>query len=277
MSKLTINAMAVALLAATPVYGGAGIVNPSVDGNVVHARVELAGGISADLELVFEDASNLSVGSLGLSATLVDPFDPAIAARLPAQAAIPTAFPVLVQVAPPNGSKLSFRGIVSVSLYTQDLQYTIGGPFRLCAAAPGETFSDVTAALASGSLRAGGDTPDFATDYIILVILQSPASEVQDKIFALINTLAVLADEIEPIVYQQLEAQVDAVRTAIDDGDTVGALAALDVFTATVVEHSGEEIPDVWSATDDRINAGGQLRSLAHTLRFGLLELLDPS
>ena len=61
----------------------------------LEARTELDGGVAADLVIEFEDASDLELFGLGISAQLVDPSAPELQQRLPSGTFIPSDFPVL--------------------------------------------------------------------------------------------------------------------------------------------------------------------------------------
>ena len=100
-----------------------------IDGNVATADVAI-GSASATLTIRFENVVGLSAENLGLSAKLVDPLAP-LASRLASGVSLPAALPLVVKISPPASGGLSFSGVVSVELYTHDLQFTVGSPFRL--------------------------------------------------------------------------------------------------------------------------------------------------
>src|SRR5258705_12490068 len=89
-----------------------GVKGVKITQNRVTAGIELSGDVKADLELRFEQVLGLNVQSLGLSAKLIDPTNLSLAARLPASASIPVAFPVMISIEPPATGPLAFSGIV---------------------------------------------------------------------------------------------------------------------------------------------------------------------
>jgi hypothetical protein len=72
-------------------------------------------------------------------------------------------------------------------------------------------------------------------------------------------------------VLATLVALLDEAEDAYAAGQTVQAIAKVEAFAATVKQHSGSGIPDVWRSARDLANAAGELRAAASTLRFSLL------
>lgn len=263
----------VCFLAAAPAAGGDGVVAEKVHGNLLQARIVLPGGIDADLTIEFEEVSGLERGSLGLSATLVNPNDPDLLSRLPNGfgLSVPAEFPVLVSTDPVPGLRL--RGIATVELYTHDLVYTYGTPLRVFAGAPGGPLSDVTAMTAAGSYRAGSTTPTFGTEFLIVLDLRPSQVVAALKQEALDDLLGEHAGLIDPALLADLEDRLVAVRQATLDGDYQAAVAEIEGFIDAVTGGSGDGIPDVWQAGSTVQNAAGELRSQAWTLRYSLLQL----
>jgi hypothetical protein len=52
--------------------------------------------------------------------------------------------------------------------------------------------------------------------------------------------------------------------------DAAAARELVDELERTVHDHSGTAIPDVWRSSRDLVNAAGELRAAARTLRFSL-------
>src|SRR5690606_20183273 len=100
----------------------------------------------ADFALRFEEAQNLNLQSLGLSAKLVNPLDPALRARLPEPGllSVPLALPLMISVNPPASRGLEFSNVAEVELYTNLLPFTIDSPLRIYKAEPGGVFYDIT-------------------------------------------------------------------------------------------------------------------------------------
>src|SRR5687767_15048359 len=99
------------VLFASPVPGSAQTaLVPTISGNELTARIDLPGGISADLTLTFEKVVGLNASALSLSATAVDASDPALLGRLGSGVSLPGGFPVVVRIEPTASSALSFEG-----------------------------------------------------------------------------------------------------------------------------------------------------------------------
>ena len=127
---------------------------PQISGNSVTAKIQLPGGVEADLSIAFEQVVGLNSNALALSAALISPSDATLMSRMPdpASFSIPAGFPVLVRIDPTPGSGLSFSGVSRVSLYTHNLTFTAGSPLRLYTAHGGGAFRDMTGSLDPGSV-----------------------------------------------------------------------------------------------------------------------------
>lgn len=266
-------ALALALLSPSAAGAGEGITEVEVAGDTLEARIVLPGGVEAGLTIEFESVSGLSAESLGLSAELVDPSDPALIVRLPdpVLVSVPAAFPVLLRAQPQPG--VTMHGVATVSLDTHDLTYSASSRLRVFAAPPGGPFEDVTAEDGPGSYRGGTVTPQFAMEWMIV-----DDERLVDWVAALKVTLLELAlgqhaGAMPPLVAADLATRLDDVRAAFEAGDYAAALTALDAFSEQVEAHSGQEIPDLWSSVGGSINAAGDLRARAATLGYSLLDL----
>ncbi len=252
---------------------GSGIENLQVDGQTVTGRIALAGGVEASLEISFEDAQNLTIPNLGLSAELVAPTDPDLLSRMPlgAVVSIPGAFPVMLRFAPPIGSTLSFRGVVSVEIYTHNLSYTAGTQLRLFSAQPGAIFEDVSAWMDSGSYRVGAVHPEFYREQLIVLDTRMYQVVLAQQTEALEQTLENHVGDIDSDVFLELENLLDQARTQISNDDVEDAQTTLSSLQQAVVANSGESIPDVWAAGEELSNVAGRLRSdierLSHSLQ----------
>lgn len=264
--------LAVLLLTAAVPATASGIVGAQVEGNTVEAKIRLPGGVGADLIVAFEEVVGLSPESLGLSARLLDAADLlALASRLPSSlVSVPSGFPVLLTIEPPETGGLSFAGVASIELYTHALTFLPGCPFRLYAAPLGGPFHDITQSNSGGSYRVRGSKGEFS-EFLIVADVRAVDEVVGEKFTRTEQKLASHAAAIPPTVYADLVAILDAAETAWDSGDVVGAIAAVETFADTVKSHSGSDIPDVWRSARDLTNAAGDLRAAAATLRFSLL------
>jgi hypothetical protein len=247
-----------------------GIGNLTISGNQVTASLDLP-GISADLTLTFEQAVGLTAGNLSLSAQLINPQDPSLLARLPSGGLVtpPGAFPVLVRVQPPAGGGLSFSGVYTLDLHTQNLELTAHCPLRLFSAPAGGPFNDITVNMGTGSYRVRGTGGSFS-DFLIVADARLLAGVISQKFDALSSLLSTYAGAIPGPLLDNLNGQLQAARAYYQAGDQVDAAKAVTGFAATVQSNSGTGIPDVWRASGDLPNVAGKLRAAAGTLSFSL-------
>jgi hypothetical protein len=256
------------LLLASPAGAANGIYDVQIDGN--EARVDVAlGSASATLTIRFENVVGLSAENLGLSAQIVDPLAPGFLSRLGSGVSVPAAFPLVVKIAPPATGGLSFSGIVSVELYTHDLQYTVGSPFRLYSSPDGGSFSDITTFVSSGSIRTGGSKGDFS-EFIIAADARPLSSAIQSKYSKLAALLNQHAASMSSSLQSELISLYNASSSAYASGQLVAAITHLEAFDARVASASGSGLPDVWRSSRDLTNVAGRLRSAAGTLRYSL-------
>ncbi len=253
---------------AAPAYAANGVYDVDIEGNV--ARVDIAlGGASATLTIRFENVVGLNAQNLGISVQQLDPLSSSFMSRLGAGVSVPAAFPLVVKIAPPANGGLSFSGVVGVELYTHDLQYTVGSPLRLYSAPDGGSFSDITTAVGSGSIRTGGSKGDFS-DFIIAADVRPLSGVIQGKY----SKLAVLLDQNAASIGSSLQGELvnlyNASVSAYADGQLVAAITYLEAFSERVAAASGSEMPDVWRSARDLTNVAGSLRSAAATLRYSL-------
>lgn len=230
-------------------------------------------GISAELTTTFESVTNLSLLNLGLSVRLVSPFDPALRSRLPAGTSIPLPFPVLIRIEPPPAGGLAFHGVASIGLHIENLLYFPGCPLRLFAAPLGGPFEDITADMGAGSYRVRGTRGGFS-EFLVVRDVRPLDQVAATKLDRLEEMFVEYAAAIPAPLRASLADQLAAVHEDLDGGDLQGAVEDLDAFTATVVAHSGTDIPDLWRSTRDVENVAGYLRAAAYTLRFSLEEEL---
>ncbi len=246
-----------------------GIVDLEISGNTASARIELPGGVAADLEIAFEAVVGLTEAALGLDAELVSPQDLALLARLPGSlVSIPAAFPILVRIEPPADSPLSFSGVVTVSLHTHNLAYVANCPFRLFKASVGGEFSDVTSSMGTGSYRAGGTSGDFS-EFLVVADLRSLAVVSEEKFVELQFELDEYAPTMPAAVAAELQDRLDAALALAAAGEYGEAAGEIQAFGETVVAHS-VEMPNVWRASRDLLNVAGRLRAAAATLELSL-------
>lgn len=256
------------VVVATPA-AHAQIVDPIVKDDTLTARIELPGGLAADLTVAFENAVGLTPASLGLSVRKVGLLDLSLLNLIGGVGSIPNAFPVLLSINPPASGGLSFSGVASVSLHTHDLPFVANSPLRLFKSTGGLKFEDVTEDMGMGSYRVRGSSGGFSL-FLILVELRPVDTVIAYKLDRLEGLLEAYEADIAPEVYETLEDQLAAARAAWTGGALVTAIESVESFAAAVKGHSGTAIPDVWRSARDLTNAAGYLRAAAGTLRFSL-------
>jgi hypothetical protein len=246
-------------------------VSLSVSGNEALGSFDI-GGIGADLKIDFENVVGLVPSAFDVTASLVNPVDPALIARLPpgGLVGLPVAFPIVIRISPSASSSLSFEGPYFISIHTHNLHLDPDVPFSLFKAPDGGAFKDITKSEGRGSYRDDGGGGDFS-DFLIAVDLRPIDAVIGgkfDDLQALINNNA---DSIPPDVVATLQANLASARTLYQSGAIRDAIDAMRIFSRYVKAHSGEEIPDVWRANcSSLVNVAGLLRSGADTLRFSL-------
>jgi hypothetical protein len=212
-----------------------GILNPVVEGDSLRADVEV-GAFTASLVVRFENVVGLNAANLGLSARVLNPLSANVLPRLGSGVSLTAAFPLAIRIEPPEAGGLSFSGIVSIELYTHDLQYTVGSPLRLY----------------SG--------PD----------LRPLSSVIESKYASLSELLARHGPSIGGELTAELQGLKNASEQSSRSGETVNAITYIEAFADKVKAASGKEIPDVWRSSRDVTNVAGALRAAAGTLRFSL-------
>jgi hypothetical protein len=282
--RLSLKAAAVLPVALAPLllpaYASAQVPVPlTITGNIARGTIDLPGGVGAQLTLTFETVTGLDPDALAVTATLVDPNDPALRARLPGRpllpwlpppVTIPAAFPVLLHITPTPSSALSFTGLYNISIYTHNLQLDPDVPFALHKAEDGGPFHDIMVTEGIGSYRAGGGGGDFS-DFLIVVDRRNINTVILQKFAALSALLTEHALSIPPAVLTSLLDRLASTRTLFLTGNLLPAIAEITAFSQDVIAHSGGgEIPDVWQASGGSVNVAGLLRSAADTLRFSL-------
>lgn len=259
----------VVLCATSPAV--AQIVDFEISGSTASAQIELPGGIGADVSIVFEQVVGLTTASLGLSATLVDPADPALLSRLPdlSLVSVPAAFPVVVGIDPPATGPLSFTGVAQIELHTHNLNYTENSPLRLFAAPAGGAFEDITRWAGQGTYRVGGSKGGFS-EFMIVADLRLLDDVVIDK-YQRIQAVLDANDEVIPeALLDDLQSHLDSSWYWYRDGREREAVDELEAFDDLVKAYSGTDIPNVWRSSQDLDNVAGKLRAGASTLIYSL-------
>lgn len=244
----------------------------TVSGDEAKGRIELPGGVAAELEVVFERAVGLHPLALDVTAQLVSPLDLALLARLPAGGSVvpPAAFPVLLRIEPSETSALSFAGIVTVELHTENLAFRTNSPLALFAGPVGGPLVDITRQVGLGSYRAGGSRGGFS-DFMIVADTRAIDTVIHEKFERVQAALSQYGERLPAAVLADLQVRLDNARALYLAGATLAAKAEVNAFAEHVQAQSGAAIPDVWRAHDDvHVNVAGLLRAGAETLRFSL-------
>jgi hypothetical protein len=262
--------LAVTLLPAVAAQAASLPVQVSVGTNSATVRIGSVQSPLADLSLRFDQATGLSAANLGITAETVSLSDPALLARLPAQASLQSALPVLVTIEPPVGGSLVQKRVTHVELHTHALAYVAGSRLRLFKAQLGGPFRDITNAIEPGSVRTRGTTPGWS-QFLVLLDLRPTGNVIAEKfayLHAEVNKLP--ATEANP-----LRAFVVSAEAAVADGRFDDAVVAMDSFKARVSARAGTAIPDTWRAKRDLYNHAGELMAGANTLVFSIGFLRD--
>jgi hypothetical protein len=253
----------------------------TVSDKTARGVVELPGGLGVELTLSFENVVGLHPGALEVWATLVDPLDPSLLARLPPPepgllglpgprlVTIPVALPILLRIDPSPSSALGFEGLASLELYTHNLQLDPLVPLALYKSHDGGPFHDIMSSEGRGSYRAGGGGGDFS-EFLIVVDLRPIDVVIVEKFGLLQSLLDEHAESLPPTVATSLQQRLTRARAYYDAGATLAAIWEMGAFSRYVEANSGQDIPDVWRAHCGGTNVAGQLRSAADTLKFSL-------
>ena len=252
-----------------PGYGQTAVV-PTISGNELTARIDLGSGVTADLSITFEKVIGLNPSALALTATLLNPKDIGFAGRLPdLTVSPPAAFPVVVRIDPTASSALSFEGVYTLALHTNNLTLAANSPLRLYRAPSGGAFQDMTGFLQAGSVRAGGSGPGFS-EFAIVADARPIDTVIGGKFDALQSQLSANAQAIDPAVAADLQQRLSQARSAYQAKSLAAAIDGITAFGDQVKAQSGTAIPNVWRANGGPVNVAGLLRSSAETLKFSL-------
>lgn len=272
--KAALKIAACLVMAATPLISPAraDLIDEEVKNKKYSTTVALPGDLEADLTVSFEHPTGLTTESLGVTAVVINPLDPALLSRLPSGGlvSIPTGLPVMVTIDPPSDGGLSFEGLTKIELYTKNLHYTAGSPLRLFSAKKGGDFHDITDLIAGGSYRTRGSKGNYS-DFLIVADLRPLSSVISAKFARLDDALLTHATTLGPALHTELMNELNAARSEWQAGDYDDAINAIEDFDETVSDAAGAgQIPTEWRASGGVENIAGDLRAGARTLRFSL-------
>jgi hypothetical protein len=229
-------------------------------------------GVLGDLTVGFDGVTGLSLPNLGVTVQLVSPLNPGLRARLPSTVSIPLVLPLLMKIQPPTNGGLAFTGVASVQLNTL---LAPSSPRMYAASSSNDQYEDITASTVrvGSSYRVMGSKGGFS-EFLIVSDHTPTATVIATKLDRLDQILADNAGAIAGGVRADLASQLAALRGHVESGQTATAIQDVDLFLATVEQHSGPEIPNVWRAARDLVNVAGLLGAGGETLRFSLQQEL---
>ncbi|MEO8461125.1 MAG: DUF6689 family protein [Dokdonella sp.] len=273
-------------------------VTVSIVGNQGLAHISLTDGVStyvADVTISFDSPANLTVAELNLTASLVNPADPALLTRLsncsPACFVDP-AFPMLVTVEPltlpqmfmsgfdPNEAttgNLDFRNTYQFELHTANIDCTADPqgncpttPYRLFKAPVGGSFKDITTDVLKGSVRARGRGGSFS-EFLIVEDVRASSTVEQGKANDLQGRIQ--SASIPVLLQSNLLSELASVQASVSLLNYAAAIANLEQLIADIEGNAGTAIANAWSSDHTLINDAGEMLSLARTLRYTLVRL----
>jgi hypothetical protein len=247
---------------------GAQTIPLTISGRTATASIELPGGYAVDLSIRFERVVGLNADALAVSVRVVTPLDLGLRSRLP-NATLAAGLPLVIRIEPTLTSALSLEGVVTISLYTHNLDLDLRAPPGLFSASSGGTFREITRAVSMGSYRVDGSGGGFS-EFLIARDARSIDVVIMEKFEQLNDVLHEHSSRIPDGIFQALLLQLVDAQALFAAGLTQPAIDVVTAFTSLVEAQSGLSIPDVWRANDSRPNVAGLLRAGADTLKFSL-------
>ena len=261
---------------------GPGVSEVEVHGNQYFARIETSpSSYEAIIALSFEDpttSGGITVDSLNISATEVDPTDPALRARLPAGFFVPARFPVVIQVDQGTvpGEEIEFKGSYNLELLTSHIDFRANSPWRLLKAPNGGAFEDISLSIGLGSFRVLGKSGSFS-EFVIAADLRPQFSSIGVKVQSIQDLLdANDGVDIVHATYLVLDAQLNLVRTAFLAENYVLAMQRAEIMFETVADEAEVgNIDNTYVDESDGSLAGvllGKIDSMAFSFELARLE-----
>jgi hypothetical protein len=229
-----------------------------------------AAGRRLDVILEFPNEVGDTTDAFDVTAVDINHRDPAYLSRLPNKVTIPSTFPVLLKISPRPGTRPAFRGAFTVELRTRDLELVNNSPLRLFKAANSQAeFEDVTNSLAIGSYRVSGDGGDFS-EFLVVNDRRSTSQVTGDKFDRLEDQLAAVAPQItSTAVLGELEDLLAGAREHWRRKRYTQAIDTMEEFIATIGDHSGDAVPDLF-LHGNRSSAAGLLTARAKSVQLSL-------
>ena len=235
----------------------------------ISRTVQVEDGLSFDLEFSFDEAFDVDLEDLQISAERIDVKNAAFNSRLPDGVEVPEDFPVLIRINPSESADQGFCGTWSLEIRTDQLRFLGGTPYRLFKAPDGGAFEDVTETVGHGSYRVRALGAAFS-EFVIGIDTRPIEEIVGEKLDQLSAILMDNTQRIPPLLLQSLINELEQFGAALDAGQLGQALDALDRFLRLVRDNARTNIPAIWRSTDETVNVAGQLEALGQSLRFSL-------
>jgi hypothetical protein len=265
----------------------------TVNGNVAHADISLVSGAQTydgEVTITFDTPTDLTPQSLNLTATVVNPTDPAIVNRLPAGTGVDPAFPILITVEPTafehifassmelnetGGGNLRFVNAYDFEIHTHELVFAPGTPYRVFKAPLAGAFFDITADVTNGSVRGRGRSGGFSQ--FLMVKDTRPETVLGLPVIALGKLvdleLRLVAAILGNVLRLELAGLLTNVQLALLSLNYAAAIVQIDLFILRVDQEAGTGIQNVWRSQRDLVNDAGDLDGLARSLRYSLVRL----
>lgn len=267
----------------------------SILGNQALAHISLGSGpitYVANVTITFDAPVNLTATELNLTASLVNPTDPTLLARLSSCApscTIDPAFPMMVTVEPPSlpqlfhsgfeqneleNGNLGFSNAYEFELHTANIDCT-GAPsgpcpttqYRLFKAPVGGDFKDITSSVLKGSVRARGRGGEFSQ---FLIVEDTGASITVEPVKSMNLQTRIQGASIPAALQNNLLAQLASVQVSFGTANYSMAISTLDQLIASVQANAGVVIANAWSSDHTLVNDAGEILAFAQTLRYTL-------
>jgi hypothetical protein len=280
------------LFMAATAAAAADTITVTINGNVATATLSIDDTLGrthhAVVTITFEDAQNLTVTSLGLTAFAVNPADLGLALRLPLGTSVDADFPVMVRVEPPTHgtdwlyrsgfegnevwqADLSFRGSYVLEVHTTDLTFSAPTQYRLLKAPLSGAFADYSDYVCAGSVRARDRDGGFSE---FLMVRDTRL----DLTVALVKSLdlrtRILTSSLTVLLQNLLTGLLDQVDLDISLGQYGSAVTDTEALLTQIAASSASgDLPNSWRAARDLDNVAGNLTGRAASLRYSLRRL----
>ena len=247
-------------------------VTVKVSCNQVFADISFDGEpYAASLVVTFSNPLvTLLPGSLDITATLIDPTDPALRARLPEGLFIPGRFPVLIEITPRAILGLAFLGDYRLDLETDNLEFDRLVPYRLLRAETGQGFDDMTRNLGIGSYRVRGMSGAFS-EFVLAADLRSTKKVVESKIAQLRGIFENRAGDIDSTLLTDFKARVDAIEQDCLKRNYSGALSGVDDLLDAIEAGVAAKLVDDLFNSEDPVSTSGLLLGAAWSTRLTMV------